>query len=195
MWCPGTTEIYVGTVLETGRLRSVCRQAHSPSRASRGGSSPPLPASGGSRRPSLGWWWLPPSCLQLHLHVASPPCPCVSSVSYGERIVGFRATLIQMTSFQNPLLLICKDLVFKSSPVLRSSRPRAKDPPEAPGEGLPRLFQPLVAPGVRPWAGDRLPLSPRGFSVPVALPLVRTPVTKGPSCCYECLWVSLSSCS
>ena len=35
-------------------------QGRAPCRGSRGGSSPPLPASGGSRRPSLGWW-LPPS--------------------------------------------------------------------------------------------------------------------------------------
>ena len=106
-------------------------------------------------------------------HGFSSVSMCLFCVLQG-RIVGFRATLIQVTSFQNALLLICKDLVFKSSPVLRSSRPRAEVPPEAPGEGPPRLFQPLVAPGVRPWAGGRLPPSPRGFSsVPVALSLVR----------------------
>ena len=35
-------------------------QGRAPCRGSRGGSSLPLPASGGSRHPSLGWW-LPPS--------------------------------------------------------------------------------------------------------------------------------------
>ena len=44
--------------------------------ASRGGSSPPLPAPGGSRRPSLGGW-PPPSHLCLHPQAAvSSTCPC-----------------------------------------------------------------------------------------------------------------------
>ena len=64
-------------------------------RGSRGGSFPPLPASGGSRRPSLGWW-PPPSHLCVRLHVASPLCPCLSpSVSYKDPVPGFRATPIQ----------------------------------------------------------------------------------------------------
>ena len=54
-------------------------QGWAPCRGSRGGSFPPLPASGGSRCPSLDWW-LPPSRLWLRLHVASPLC--LSSVSY-----------------------------------------------------------------------------------------------------------------
>ena len=54
-------------------------QGRAPCRVSRGGSFPPLPASGGSKRQSLGWW-PPPSRLCLHLHVASPLCPCLFSV-------------------------------------------------------------------------------------------------------------------
>ena len=46
-------------------------QGWAPCRGSRGGSFPPLSASGGSGRPSLGWW-PPPSRLGLRLHVASP---------------------------------------------------------------------------------------------------------------------------
>ena len=40
---------------------------------------------------------------------------------------------------------------------LRSGCPRAELPAEAPGEGPPRFFQLLGAPGVHPWAGGRLP--------------------------------------
>ena len=66
-----------------------------PSRVSRGRSFLPLPASGGSGRPSLGWW-LPPSRLCLCLHVTSPLCPCLcSSVSYKDPVPGFRAPLVQ----------------------------------------------------------------------------------------------------
>ena len=66
-----------------------------PCRGSRGGSSPPLPASGVSGRPSLGWW-LPPSRLCLRLHVASPLRPCLSSsMSYKDPVPGFKATPIQ----------------------------------------------------------------------------------------------------
>lgn len=35
--------------------------------------------------------------------------------------------------------------------------PKAELHPEAPGEGPPGLFQLLGAPGIRPWAGGRLP--------------------------------------
>ena len=40
---------------------------------------------------------------------------------------------------------------------LRSRGPRAELPAEAPGEGPSRLFQLLGVPGIRPWAGGRLP--------------------------------------
>ena len=40
---------------------------------------------------------------------------------------------------------------------LRSRGPTVELPAEAPGEGPPRLFQLLGAPGVRPWPGGRLP--------------------------------------
>lgn len=59
-------------------------------------------------------------------------------------------------SFPNPLLYICEDPVFEIGLVLRSSCPRV-DPPEPPGQGPSHLFQLLGAPGIHPWAGDRLP--------------------------------------
>ena len=63
-----------------------------PSGGFRRGSILPLPASGGSRRPSLGWW-PPPSRLCLRLHVASPLCLCLScSVSYEDPVLGFTTT-------------------------------------------------------------------------------------------------------
>ena len=40
---------------------------------------------------------------------------------------------------------------------VRSRGPRAELPAESPGEGPSCLFQLLGAPGVRPWAGGRLP--------------------------------------
>ena len=40
---------------------------------------------------------------------------------------------------------------------LRSRGPRDGLPAESPGEGPPHLSQLLGAPGIRPWAGDRLP--------------------------------------
>ena len=65
-------------------------QGWAPCRGSRGGSFPPLAASRGSRRLSLGRW--PP----LRLHVASPLRPCFSScVSNEDPVMGFRATCIQ----------------------------------------------------------------------------------------------------
>ena len=86
-----------------------------PCRGSRGGPSPPLPASGGSGRPSLGWW-PPPSRLRLRLHVASPVCPCLpSSVSYEKPVMGFRATPIQEGVISDPSLHhVCRDARFHS---------------------------------------------------------------------------------
>ena len=85
-----------------------------PSRVSRGRSFPPLPASGGSGRPSLGWW-LPPSCLCLCLHVASPLRPRLSSsVSYKDPVPGFRATLVQEDLISDPSLHpVCRDPICK----------------------------------------------------------------------------------
>ena len=75
----------------------------------RGGSSPPLPASGGSRPPSLGWW-PPPSRLCLRLCRASPLCPCLSSsVSYKDPDPGFRATPVQ----EGPHLDYCMNYLCK----------------------------------------------------------------------------------
>ena len=116
-------------------------QGWAPCRVSRGGSSPPLPASGGSRRPSLGWapcrvsrggsspprpasggsrrpsqgWWPPPSRLRLRLHVASPLCPCLSSsVSDKDPVPGFRAAPIQERLMSDPSLHnVCKHLLSK----------------------------------------------------------------------------------
>ena len=51
-------------------------QGWAPCRGSRGGSSPPLPASGGSGRPPLGWW-PPPSSLCPRLHVSTWLLLCV----------------------------------------------------------------------------------------------------------------------
>ena len=51
----------------------------------------------------------------------------------------------------------------------RPGCPRAELPAEAPGEGPPRLFQLLGAPGVHPWAGGRLP--PVCLRLHVASPL------------------------
>ena len=63
-----------------------------PSRVSRGGSFPPLPASRVSRHLSLGGW-LSPSRLCLCLHAASPLGLCLSSsVSHKDPDPGFRAT-------------------------------------------------------------------------------------------------------
>ena len=82
---------------QTSELRG--SQGRAPCRGSRRGSFLPLLASGGSRRPSLGWW-PPPSRLCLRLHVASPLCPCISSsVSYKDSVLGFRATPIQEDLF------------------------------------------------------------------------------------------------
>ena len=65
-------------------------QGWAPCRGSRGGSFPPLAASRGSRRLSLGRW--PP----LRLHVASPLRPCLSSsMSYKDPVPGFRASPVQ----------------------------------------------------------------------------------------------------
>ena len=88
-----------------------------PSAGSRGGSSPPLPASGGPRRPSLGWW-PPPSRLLLRLHAASPLCPCLpSSVSYKDPVPGFRAVPIQEGLISDPSLHhVCRDPVSKQAP-------------------------------------------------------------------------------
>ena len=82
--------ICVPPVLETRHVRSRGSQGWAPCRGSRGGSFPPLAASRGSRRLSLGRW--PP----LRLHVASPLRPCFSScVSNEDPVMGFRATCIQ----------------------------------------------------------------------------------------------------
>ena len=81
----------------------------------------PLPASGGSRRPSLGWW-PPPSRLCLHLHVASALCPRLSCVLIKDPVSGFKATFIQKTSFQNPFFhSICKNLFLQNKVTLKSS--------------------------------------------------------------------------
>lgn len=133
------------TVLEPGRLRSRCGQGHSPCRDAREG----------------------PSCVFRLLGAlgirpwAGGRLPPVSAPAFTWLLLCVRVSLLLFSeSFTSHL----KDLVFKSSPVLRSRRPRAEVPPEAPGEGPPHLFQLLGAPGVHPWTGGRLPPSPRGFS-------------------------------
>ena len=85
----------------------------SPVQSLQGRVLPPLPASAGSRRPSLGWW-LPPSRLRLRFHVASPLCPCLSSsVSYKDSVLGFRATPIQEDLISDPSLHhSCRDPAF-----------------------------------------------------------------------------------
>ena len=87
-------------------------QGWAPCRGSRGGSSPPLPASGVSGRPSLGWW-PPPSRLRLRLHVTSPLRPCLSSpASYKDPVLGFRATPTQEDLISDPSLHhVCRDPV------------------------------------------------------------------------------------
>ena len=95
-------------------------QGWAPCRGSRGGSFPPLAASGGSRHPSLGWW-PPPSRLRLHLHMASPLCPCLSSsVSYEDPVPGFRAIPIQEDLISDPSLHhTCRELVSREGPILK----------------------------------------------------------------------------
>ena len=85
---------------------------------------PPLPASAGSRHPSLGWW-PPPSHLCLRLHTASPLCPCLSSsVSYKDPVPGFRATPIQEDLISDPSLHHnYRDPISKQAPF-----PRLQDP-------------------------------------------------------------------
>ena len=83
-------------------------QGRAPSRGSRGGSFPLLPAYGGSRRP-----WACPSHLYLCLPGASPLCLGLSSsVSCKDPVIGCRATLLQEDLISDPSLhLICKDPV------------------------------------------------------------------------------------
>ena len=90
-------------------------QGWAPCRGSRGGSFPPLAASRGSRRLSLGRW--PP----LRLHVASPLRPCLSSsLSYKDPVLGFRATPIQEDLISDPSLHhTCRDLISREGPVLK----------------------------------------------------------------------------
>ena len=84
-------------------------QGWAPCRGCKGGSFPPLPASEGSGRSSLGWW-PPPSRLCLRLHMASPLCPCL----------GFRATPIQEDLISDPSFHhTCRDLVSREGPVLK----------------------------------------------------------------------------
>ena len=99
-------------------------QGWAPCRGCKGGSFPPLPASEGSGRSSLGWW-PPPSRLCLRLHVASPLCPCLSSsVSYKNPDIGFRATPIQEDLISDPSLHHnYRDPISKQAPF-----PRLQDP-------------------------------------------------------------------
>ena len=81
-----------------------------PSRGSRGRSSPPLPVSGGSGHPSLGWCPRP-SRLCLRLHVASPLCPCLSScVSYKDLSLGLGLPSSGKDLISDPSLChLCRD--------------------------------------------------------------------------------------
>ena len=101
-----------GLAVQEGEVR--VSQGWAPCRGSRGGSFPPLAASGGSRHPSLGWW-PPPSRLRLHVHMASPLCPCLSSsVSYEDPVPGFRAIPIQEDLISDPSVHhVCRDPVSK----------------------------------------------------------------------------------
>ena len=106
-------------------------QGWAPCRGSRGGSCPPLPASGGSRRPSLGWW-PPPSRLCLRFHVASPLRPCLSSsVFYEDPVLGLRATPTQEDLMSDPSVHhICRDLRFHSeAPGFRRIFANKRSPP------------------------------------------------------------------
>ena len=115
--CPGSAKTndvkwdhdlkpHTSTLPESWRpdIRGQGSRGWAPCRGSRGGSFPPLPASGGSGRPSLGWW-PPPSRLRLRLHVASPLRPCLPScVSYKDLVAGFRATPTQEEPHLRPSL-------------------------------------------------------------------------------------------
>ena len=74
-------------------------------RGSRGGSFPPLPASGGSRRPSLGWW-PPPSgdfmCLLLRVCVS----PLRSRVRRG-RVQERTPAIFVIQLLEIPFLVLC----------------------------------------------------------------------------------------
>ena len=90
-------------------------QGWAPCRGSREGSFLPLPASGGSGHPSLGWW-PPPSRLWLRLHVASPLC-LPSSVSYKDLSWGLgspssRSPSSQALHFSTPAMALFPDKVL-----------------------------------------------------------------------------------
>ena len=115
--CPGSAKAnnvkwdhdlkpHTSTLPESWRpdIRGQGSRGWAPCRGSREPSFPPLPASGGSGRRSLGWR-PPPSSLRLRLHVVSPLRPCLPScVSYKDLVAGFRATATQEEPHLRPSL-------------------------------------------------------------------------------------------
>ena len=89
------------------------------------------------------------------------PCPALSEyvystrtelnvwVSSGSHDKMTQTRRLRTTDIHSPQVLETR--------CLRSRGPRAELPAESPGEGPSRLFQLLGAPGIRPWAGGRLP--------------------------------------